>query len=47
MTPQPGQRLSPDQARQLLAAIGRGSQTLQQALGQIFGGGSRPPVQDW
>lgn len=47
MMPEPGQRLSADQARQLLAAIGRGSQTLQEALGQIFGGGNRPPLQDW
>lgn len=47
MMPEPGQRLSADQARQLLAAIGRSSQTLQEALGQIFGGGNRPPLQDW
>lgn len=45
--PEPGQRLSADQARQLLAAIGRSSQTLQERLGAIFSGNSRPPVQDW
>ncbi len=45
--PEPGQRLSADQARQLLAAIGQNSQTLAQRLGQIFAGGNRPPVQDW
>lgn len=45
--PEPGQRLSADQARQLLAAIGRSSQTLQERLGAIFSGNSRPPLQDW
>ncbi|MEZ4519124.1 MAG: tetratricopeptide repeat protein [Chloroflexota bacterium] len=45
--PEPGQRLSADQARQLLAAIGRGTETLQERLGAIFSGGGRPPLQDW
>lgn len=45
--PEPGQRLSADQARQLLAAIGQNSETLAQRLGQIFAGSNRPPVQDW
>jgi hypothetical protein len=45
--PEPGQRLSADQARQLLAAIGRSSQTLSERLGAIFTGNNRPPLQDW
>jgi tetratricopeptide (TPR) repeat protein len=45
--PEPGQRLSADQARQLLAAIGRSSQTLAERLGAIFTGNNRPPLQDW
>lgn len=45
--PEPGQRLSADQARQLLAAIAQNSETLAQRLGQIFAGSNRPPVQDW
>ncbi len=45
--PAPGQRLTEDQARQLLAAIAGKSDTLQGRLGQILRVRSRPPVQDW
>jgi hypothetical protein len=43
----PGQRLTQDQARQLLAAIAGKSDTLQNRLGQFLRVRSRPPVQDW
>ena len=43
----PGQRMTEDQARQLLAAIARNSDTLQQRLGQFLRVSGRPPVQDW
>lgn len=43
----PGQRMTEDQARQLLAAIARNSDTLQQRLGQFLRVNGRPPVQDW
>jgi tetratricopeptide (TPR) repeat protein len=45
--PQPGQRMTAEQAEQLLAAIARDGQTLQQKLGQIFSVPWTPPVQDW
>jgi Ca-activated chloride channel homolog len=43
----PGQRMTPDQARQLLAAIAGRSDTLQGRLGQFLRVRGRPPVQDW
>jgi Ca-activated chloride channel homolog len=43
----PGQRLTQDQARQLLATIAGKSDTLQSRLGQFLRVRSRPPVQDW
>ena len=45
--PQPGQRMTEEQARQLLAAIARDGETLQERLGQIFSVPWQPPVQDW
>jgi Ca-activated chloride channel family protein len=45
--PQPGQRMTAEQARQLLAAIAQDSQTLQEKLGQIFIAPPIPPAQDW
>ncbi|MFN2136649.1 MAG: tetratricopeptide repeat protein [Candidatus Promineifilaceae bacterium] len=45
--PQPGQRMTAEQAEQLLAAIARDGQTLQEKLGQIFAVPWAPPVQDW
>jgi len=47
-TPAPGERMTEEQAEQLLAAIAGGSQTLQEALGQIMMvPNGQPPVQDW
>lgn len=46
-TPAPGQRMSTEQARQLLAAIARNGETLQERLGQYLLVRGRPPVQDW
>ena len=43
----PGQRMTQDQAKQLLAAIAGKSDTLQGRLGQFLKVRSRPPVQDW
>jgi Ca-activated chloride channel family protein len=43
----PGQRMTQDQARQLLAAIAGKSDTLQGRLGQFLRVRARPPVQDW
>lgn len=43
----PGQRMTPEQARQLLAAIARQSDTLQDRLGEVLAVRGRPPVQDW
>lgn len=43
----PGQRMTQDQARQLLAAIAGKSDTLQSRLGQYLRVRGRPPVQDW
>lgn len=45
--PQPGQRMTAEQARQLLAAIAQDTQTLQEKLGQIFIAPPIPPTQDW
>ena len=45
--PAPGQRMTEEQAEQLLAAIARDGQTLQEKLGQIFAVPWTPPVQDW
>ncbi len=47
-TPAPGERMTQEQAEQLLAALAGDSQTLQEALGQVFMvPNGRPPVQDW
>jgi Ca-activated chloride channel family protein len=43
----PGQRMTQDQARQLLAAIAGKSETLQGRLGQFLRVRGRLPVQDW
>jgi Ca-activated chloride channel family protein len=43
----PGQRMTQDQARQLLAAIAAKSDTLQGRLGQFLQVRGRPPLQDW
>jgi hypothetical protein len=45
--PPPGQRMTAEQAKQLLAAIAQDSDTLQERLGQIFVVPPLPPVQDW
>jgi tetratricopeptide (TPR) repeat protein len=45
--PQPGQRMTAEQARQLLAAIAQDTETLQERLGQIFIAPPIPPAQDW
>ena len=45
--PAPGQRMTEEQAEQLLAAIAENSETLQERLGQIFAVPWRDPVQDW
>jgi Ca-activated chloride channel homolog len=45
--PAPGQRMTEEQAQQLLAAIAGDSQTLQEKLGQIFAVPWSPPAQDW
>jgi tetratricopeptide (TPR) repeat protein len=45
--PQPGQRMTAEQAKQLLAAIAEDSETLQEKLGQMFVVPPIPPVQDW
>jgi tetratricopeptide (TPR) repeat protein len=45
--PQPGQRMTAEQAQQLLAAIAQDTETLQERLGQIFIAPPIPPVQDW
>lgn len=44
---QPGEKLSQEQAEQLLAAIANNSQTLQEKLGQILVVPGPPPAQDW
>jgi Ca-activated chloride channel family protein len=45
--PPPGQRMTEEQAKQLLAAIANDMQTLQEKLGQYLFDRSAPPVQDW
>jgi Ca-activated chloride channel family protein len=45
--PAPGQRMTEEQAEQLLAAIAKDSETLQERLGQIFAVPWQDPVQDW
>ncbi len=45
--PQPGQRMTEEQARQLLATLANDMQTLQERLGQILSVRKPPPVQDW
>ncbi len=47
MVPAPGERMSEEQARQLLATIAGDSDTLAERLGQIFSAPWQPPVQDW
>ena len=44
---QPGEKLSKEQAEQLLAVIANNSQTLQEKLGQILVVPGPPPAQDW
>jgi Ca-activated chloride channel family protein len=45
--PPPGQRMTEEQARQLLAAIGSNMETLQERLGQYLFASQPPPLQDW
>jgi len=45
--PAPGQRMTAEQARQLLAAIAGNMQTLQERLGQYYIFRQSPPLQDW
>jgi len=45
--PPPGQRMTEEQARQLLAAIGGNLETLQEHLGQYLFTRQAPPLQDW
>ena len=45
--PAPGQRMTEEQAEQLLAAIAGNSETLQERLGQIFAVPWGDPIQDW
>jgi tetratricopeptide (TPR) repeat protein len=45
--PAPGQRMTTEQAKQLLAAIAQDAQTLQEKLGQILFVQAPPPAQDW
>jgi tetratricopeptide (TPR) repeat protein len=46
-TPAPGQRMTEEQAKQLLAAIANDAQTLQERLGQYLFTRQAPPAQDW
>jgi Ca-activated chloride channel homolog len=46
-TPQPGQKMTEEQAKQLLAALLQNAQTLQEKLGDILTVRSLPPIQDW
>jgi len=43
----PGQRMTEEQARQLLAALAQDMDTLQERLGQILQVQNPPPAQDW
>jgi Ca-activated chloride channel family protein len=45
--PAPGQRMTEEQAKQLLAALAQDMQTLQERLGQILFVRKPPPIQDW
>ena len=45
--PQQVEGLTEEQARQLLAAIGQSSETLQEKLQEIFGFAGMPPEKDW
>lgn len=45
--PPPGQRMTEEQARQLLAAVANDMQTLQEKLGQYLFSRGAPPAQDW
>ena len=45
--PAPGERMSEEQARQLLAAIAGDSDTLMERLNQILTVNMQPPTQDW
>ncbi len=45
--PPPGQRMTEEQARQLLAALAEDMDTLQERLGEILFVRKPPPVQDW
>lgn len=45
--PPPGQRMTEEQARQLLAALADNMETLQEHLGQYLFARQPPPVQDW
>jgi Ca-activated chloride channel family protein len=45
--PQPGERMTAEQARQLLEALAQNMETLQERLGQILQVRVPPPVQDW
>ena len=45
--PQQVEGLTEEQARQLLAAIGQSSETLQEKLQEIFGFAGMPPDKDW
>jgi Ca-activated chloride channel family protein len=46
-TPAPGQRMTEEQAKQLLAAIANDMETLQERLGQYLFARQAPPAQDW
>jgi Ca-activated chloride channel family protein len=45
--PAPGERMSEEQAKQLLAAIAGDSDTLMERLNQILTVNMQPPMQDW
>jgi len=45
--PPPGQRMTEEQARQLLAALANNMETLQEHLGQYLFARQAPPLQDW
>jgi hypothetical protein len=47
MVPQPGERMTKEQARQLLMSIAQGSGTLQERLQQIYVSPLPPSAQDW
>jgi hypothetical protein len=47
MVPQPGERMTKEQAQQLLMSIAQGSGTLQERLQQIYVSPLPPSAQDW